>query len=227
MRRRRRNSVGIWITLLIVFVLLAIFGFFFWKVFTVKNSPEFSGEPKTQYLFIDKENSEGYYIVVDKTMRMVNIIKIKNHMYHPEFNKEINFSSPVLSLEILKDMFNTNAVYSYYAILESGRVLELSKKYGFNSTNFGEFLQSMTSRGLKLFDYFTLDSVMKIFRPETTLTKPAVAKLFDALGKFSVRIRELPTITKSSIKIKVGDKTLERLYIDLEKLNQLKNEIGG
>ncbi|ABR30101.1 hypothetical protein SU69_01210 [Thermosipho melanesiensis] len=226
-RRRRRNVFGVWITVLVIVFVLSIFGLFFWKISSIKNSPEFGEDVKSQYLFIDKDNNEGYYIVINGSMRTVNVIKLKNHVYNSELKKEINFSSPVLSLEVLKEMFSLDVVYSYYSVLDSVKIVKLSEKYGKRYENFGELLKYLTTRGLKLFDYFSFDGVLKMLRPETTLTSPSFAKLIDALGRFSVRIKDIPTITEKPLEIKVGNKTLERLYIDLEKLNQLKQELGG
>ncbi|WP_126993121.1 hypothetical protein [Thermosipho globiformans] len=226
MRRRRRNTGWIWIVLVLV-IIAGVVGAFFWKVYSVKNSEEFNLSYVSQYLFIDKSNEEGFYVIVNGSKRTVNILKIKNHTFDPRKKQEINFSSPILALKILGEMFNVDSSYKYYVVVDSGKIASAAKKLNINASSFDELFNVLSERGLKIFDFFKLNSILKELRPETTLNAPSIAKLIYSLGNFSVRFKDIPTLTKRPLSITVGDSTFERIYIDTEKIQQLKNDIGG
>lgn len=226
MRRRRRRYSGVWLAI-VLGLIIAIGALFFLKIYSVKNSEEFDLTKESQYLFINKDKNEAYYVIIDGNRRAINVIKMKNNSYDSKNKIEIDFASPILSLENLSKLFDVKADFSYYVYANSQQISEFAKKLNVNESGLEEIFNVFVNRGLKLFDYFKLDSALKELRPEITLTKPALAKLLYAFGNFSVRFRTMPTVTEKPLEITVGNKTFERIYIDLEKLEQIKNEIGG
>ncbi|MBO8160949.1 MAG: hypothetical protein H0Z24_04880 [Thermosipho sp. (in: Bacteria)] len=225
MRRRRKNShVGLWISLIII-VLVIISGLVFWKIYSIKKSAEFDVNSVSQYLFIDPSKELGYYIFIQGDKRSVYVIKVKNHSYNSEIKQEVNFESPLLAESLMADMLGVKSVYNYYVLFNDQSLIEFSNLLGINSNDFSQILSTLSQRGLKVFDYFKLNSIIKKLRPNTTLTSPALAKLMYSFGVFSIKILDMPTMTEKPLEITVSGKKFERLYIDLEKLGQLKEEI--
>ncbi|SHH30508.1 hypothetical protein [Thermosipho atlanticus] len=225
MRKKRKSRAGLWISI-VVLTIVVISGFTFWKIYSIKSSPEFNASIISQYLFIDSTNNVGYYIFIQGEKRNLYILKVKDHSYNSASKQEIDFKSPLLAKSLLADMLGVNAVYDYYVIFDN-TVEDFSNAFGINTNNFDTLFEKLSQRGLKFFDYFKLDGIIKKLRPNTTLTSPALAKLLYAFGNYSVKTFDLPTMTEKPLKITVSGKTFERLYIDLEKLEQLKKLLGG
>lgn len=231
MRSRRKSHLGLWITLIVIAVII-VFGLFFWKIYSIKNSPEFNLSSISVYFLINKEpfgDSEtqeaGYFIIVDGSRRSAYVIKVKNHSYNSETKQEISFDNPKLSESLLADMLGIKPIYDYYVIYSKESFDEFVSSLGLTANNFEDLFNRLSQRGLKIFDYFKLSGVVKKLRPETTLTTEGLAKLLYAFGNYSVRMLDLITMTEKPLEINVLNKTFERLYIDLDKLNQLKEEI--
>jgi len=231
MRRRRKSHLGLWISLIVIGIVIA-FGLFFWKIYSVKNSPEFNPSSISVYFLINaneeanlETQESGYFIIVEGSERSVYVIRVKNHSYNSETKQEIDFENPKLSERLLADMLGVKPIYDYYVIYNKNSFNNFVSSFGVNANNFEDLFNQLAQRGLKIFDYFKLAGVVKKLRPATTLTSEGLAKLLYSFGTYSVRMLDLTTMTENPLKITVLNKTFERLYIDLDKLKQLKEEI--
>ncbi|MDK2885513.1 MAG: hypothetical protein PWP54_71 [Thermosipho sp. (in: thermotogales)] len=238
-RRKQRSSLGLWISVIVI-ALLIVGGLFFWKIYSVKNSAEFNPSTISIYFFINSSkfgndesdnlgssnlNNIGYFIIVDGSKRSVYITRVKDHSYNSQTKQQIDFSNPKLSESLLADMLGIKAIYDYYVVFNHEKFNEFASSLGINASNFEDLFDKLSQRGLKVLDYLKLDGVVKKLRPETSLTSEGLAKLIYSFGTYSVRMLDLPTMTENPLEIKVLNKTIHRLYIDLEKLNQMKEEI--
>ncbi|QTA37102.1 hypothetical protein JYK00_04930 [Thermosipho ferrireducens] len=219
-RRKRKDTKGLWIVLAIVIAGILI-GAGVFKVYSVKNSPEFNASFISHYLLVNKDI--GYFIRIDGDKRVVYIVKIKEYTYDPTTNHSIDINSPLSALNLLQSLLDIQSSYNYYVILNDTGFNTLTDSLNISTNNLNDFFRILSKRGLKYTDYFKFNGIIKALRPDTTLTAPALAKLLYAFRNYNIRNYDLPTLTEKPVKITVGQKTYERIYIDVEAIDSLKN----
>lgn len=240
---KQENNYGkIFLTVFFVILFVAAM-FFFIRIFSIRNSEEFSLDKLSVYYLYEKayqqnsaENSdsgmnmiegkkkENYLnnklVIVDGQKKVVRIITVPSQLYVYSKRLDVSNVEPYKVPVIFSELLGIKSNYVYSILMKN----EYLKKTGIKDTE--SFIQEFSKRGLNIFEYFTLRSQVEALRPESVITEASLAKLYNALGMFNLRRYEIPTITKAPMKITVGDKVYLRIYADELKFEELKKDLS-
>ncbi|MFN6991749.1 MAG: hypothetical protein ACK4MM_03385 [Fervidobacterium sp.] len=227
---RQENNRGKIVFAVIMTILFVVIMYFGIRIFAIRNSEEFNMDKLSVYYVYESESAntsnitDDYInykiIVVDGQKRVVHIIDIPSKLY--VFSKRLSISDtePYKIPIIFSELLELKSSYNYTILLKK----DYLKKTGVKDIE--TFVQEYSKRGLSIVDYFTIRSQLEALRPESVITEASLAKLYNALGKFNIRKHVIPTITKSPMKITVGDKVYVRIYADEEKFEQLRKNLS-
>ncbi|HOP81850.1 MAG TPA: hypothetical protein PL174_01410 [Fervidobacterium sp.] len=234
-RKEERNIVKP--IVIITIILLAVAAMFLGsRIFVVRNSEEFSADKVSLYYFYVENpvsndasvtsqsngaSGDGKIIIVNGERRSVELINIPATTYIYSKNLDVSTSSPRDFSILFAELIGMKPDFTYFIPQRS----EFFKKVGVNDID--DFVTVYGKRGLKLTDYFVLGSQVSSLRPESNITDSSLARLYYALGTYSLRKHDLPTLTKAPLKITVGNRQYFRSYVDEEKLGNLMKEIGN
>ncbi|HQO04849.1 MAG TPA: hypothetical protein PKW84_01860 [Fervidobacterium sp.] len=234
-RKEERNIVKP--IVIITIILLAVAAMFLGsRIFVVRNSEEFSADKVSLYYFYVENpvsndasvtsqsngaSGDGKIIIVNGERRSVELINIPATTYIYSKNLDVSTSSPRDFSILFAELIGMKPDFTYFIPQRS----EFFKKVGVNDID--DFVTVYGKRGLKLTDYFVLGSQVSSLRPESNITDSSLARLYYALGTYSLRKHDLPTLTKAPLKITVGNKIYFRSYVDEEKLGNLMKELGN
>jgi len=236
-RKEERNIVKP--IVIITIILLAVAAMFLGsRIFVVRNSEEFSADKVSLYYFYVENpvsndasvtsqsngvnySGDGKIIIVNGEGRSVELINIPATTFIYSKNLDVSTSNPRDFSILFAELIGMKPDFTYFIPQRS----EFFKKVGVNDID--DFVTVYGKRGLKLTDYFVLGSQVSSLRPESNITDSSLARLYYALGTYSLRKHDLPTLTKAPLKITVGNKIYFRSYVDEEKLGNLMKELGN
>ncbi|ODN31163.1 hypothetical protein [Fervidobacterium thailandense] len=204
----------------VLFLLLGVLAVFGLKIGSVRNSEEFAQNKISAYYFYTETDSVyNHLIIVNGEKRSIHVVRVPSYAFFYSKKLGVRESKPRDQVVYLNELLNIKPTF-YYVIPERD---EFFKRQGVK--NVEEFLTLYSKRGLKLFDYFRFEKLVSQLRPDSNITAPGLAKLYDALGRYGIQTVDIPTLTKLPIKITVGNQVFIRHYVDEEGLENLRKSL--
>ncbi|MCD6102718.1 MAG: hypothetical protein J7J68_01945, partial [Thermotogaceae bacterium] len=223
---RKRSRKGIWITVAVIAVLGGVALWYWFGYQSIVNSSEFKSET-VHIAFVEKERGIVHFLRIDTAKRMIYSVKLPEFAFDSELNRGMNIENPMDVLSFVEEMLGLSSGYRAYAVVTDQQLAELSEKVlGSAEQDFENFLSSLARRDAKLTDYFTFKKWVNILKPESNMTPSYLAKLIIEARRSAIRFYEPKTITEKPIKITVQGRTYERIYLDEDSVNSVKNDVN-
>lgn len=223
---RKRSRKGIWITVAVIAVLGGVALWYWFGYQSIVNSSEFKSET-VHIAFVEKERGIVHFLRIDTTKRMIYSVKLPEFAFDSELNRGMDIENPMDVLSFVEEMLGLSSGYRAYAVVTDQQLAELSEKVlGSAEQDFENFLRLLARRDAKLTDYFTFKEWVNILKPESNMTPSYLAKLIIEARRSAIRFYEPKTITEKPIKITVQGRTYERIYLDEDSVNSVKNDVN-
>jgi len=229
--RREENNYGKLILIVIALILTVSLLYIGMKIIAIKNSPDFDLNKRAAYYFvIPKKDTDlekliqsgtnNKLLLINGEKRTVKVIDIPVSLFVNSKRLETSAISPKDFVTYLLETIGTKVDYIYVIYQKP----EYFNKIGVSSVD--ELIQKYGKSGLKFIDYFTIQRQVSELRPESVITDGALAKLYYALGKFSISNYSLPLLTQTPLKITVDGKVYYRTYLDEEKIEDFVKDLN-
>ncbi len=224
MRRKRRTTL-FWI---IFVVILAAAGFGVWLLLTnlsLKRSPEFASQV-LHYVFVNKDKDTAHFIRMDISKRMVYILSLKQHSFDPLNNRAMDLSNPLDVFSFVERMLDISTTQRFYASMSDKQLKAFMSSFLRNGeTDFEVFLKNLANKKSNIFETIFLGKQLSYLRPESNFTKAALAKFVYELQRNALRFYTLTTTTDKPVRITVDGRQFERIYLDLQSIQTIKQDI--
>lgn len=223
MKRRRSNLV--WF-LLIAVIVVAGFGLWFWlSSNSIKNSEEFVST-NVHFAFVCKDENVAYFIRVDTTKRMIYVLRFPQYSFNPLTNRALDVQNPLEVFSFSEAMIESSSNKRFYAVVNKEQISKFSKEVlRQEESNFENLLKKLANRNSKTFDYLFFKHWVSILKPETTLTSAGLAKLMYELQRNAVRYYYPEAVADKPLEIVVDGKTYQRVYLDVNSIQFIKDDI--
>jgi len=223
---RKRSRKGIWIAVAIIAVLGGVAIWYWFGYQSIVNSSEFKSEA-VHIAFIKKERGIVHFLRIDTAKRMIYSLKLPEFAFDSELNRGMNIENPMDVLSFVEEMLGISSSYRTYAVITDQQLAELSEKVlGRVEQDFDSFLSALARRDGGFTDYFAFKKWASILKPESNITPGYLAKLIIEARKSAIRFYEPKTITEKPIKITVQGRTYERIYLNEDSVNSVKNDVN-
>ncbi|HOJ87493.1 MAG TPA: hypothetical protein PLD34_00725 [Pseudothermotoga sp.] len=222
---KRRRSGLVWV-LLVVAISVGGFGLWFWlSSNAVKRSEEFTS-PIVHFAFVCKDDNLAYFIRVDTNKRMIYVLRFPQHSFNPLTNRALDVQNPLEVFNFAETMIESTSNKRFYAVVSAEQISKLAKEIvGQQENNFENLLKKLANRNPKAFDYLSLNRWVSVLKPETTFTAAGLAKLMYELRRNALRYYYPEAITDKPIQIVVDGKTYQRVYLDANSIQSIKDDI--
>lgn len=222
---RKRRSGLVWI-LLVVVIAVGGFGLWFWlSSSTIKKSEEFT-TATVHFAFVCKDENLAYFIRVDTTKRMIYVLRFPQYSFNPLTNRALDVQNPLEVFSFSESMIESSSNKRYYAVVSKEQISKFSKEIvGQEESNFENLLKRLANRTPKAFDYLFFRHWISTLKPETTFTPAALAKLMYELQRNAVRYYYPEAVTNKPIEIITDGKKYQRVYLDANSIQSIKDDI--
>ncbi|MFO7881395.1 MAG: hypothetical protein R6U52_02515 [Kosmotogaceae bacterium] len=225
-KKRRRKPVLI--LLLILLIAIGVF-YIYYMISRVRNNEIFNAE-SIDYLVLyeHEESSANFYLIRTKNDK---VMAIEIPLYASLHGKDtLNGKDVGNALQTIDEWLGINAEYEYHFAINDKTLRNLSNSLGNEVENMDAFLDLLSDRGLKVFDYWRLGDFEKIIIDNNTNAKistSAIAALLDRVTNLKRDPYRLKGMTEKPIKIYVSnnEEPVEKIYIDTESLDDLRKQL--
>lgn len=191
----------------------------------IKNSEEFLSET-VHFAFVCKDDNVAYFIRVDTTKRMIYILRFPQYSFNPLTNRSLDVQNPLEVFSFSEAMIESTSNRRYYAVVSKEQISKFSKQVlGQEEDNFENLLKKLSNRNSKTFDYLFFKQWVSALKPETTFTPAGLAKLMYELQRNASRYYYPESITDKPIQIVVDGKTYQRVYLDANSIQSIRDDI--
>ncbi len=222
---KRRRSGLLWFLLVAVIV---VTGFSLWFLLSsnaIKNSEEFRAET-VHFAFVCKDDNVAYFVRVDTNKRMIYILRFPQYSFNPLTNRVLDVQNPLEVFSFAEAMIESTSSKRYYAVVSKEQLSKFSKEVvGQKEDNFENLLKKLSNRNPKAFDYLSFKRWILALKPETTFTPASLAKLMYELQRNALRYYYPEAITDKPIQIVVDGKTYQRVYLDANSIQSIRDDI--
>ncbi|MEJ5229647.1 MAG: hypothetical protein WHT65_06560 [Pseudothermotoga sp.] len=222
----KRRRTGLMWSIVIAVILIGAFALWFTlSSGAIKNSEEFTA-PVLHFAFVCKDDNYAYFIRMDTSKRMVYVIRFPQYSFNPLTNRALDVTNPLEVFNFAENLIDFTSNKRYYAVLSKEQISKFSKEVlNHQEENFEKLLRAISERKSKVFDFLFFKRWVSTFKPETTFTPAALAKLFYELQRNAMRFYYPEAITEKPLQIVVDGKTYQRVYLDANSVQFIRDDI--
>ncbi|MDI3471736.1 MAG: hypothetical protein PWQ20_174 [Thermotogaceae bacterium] len=226
-RRTQRSRKPVLIVLVILIIVLIVGGAG-WYIYTRTYGNELMKLQTVDYLFATKNGGTDGKIVFIRTMKDKKIAYVVELPEYPFYGDEnIGFDSNDLSLglQITKQMFSlTTPNDSYFMVLNDQNI-----DYMINELNISleekdliSLLKALSKKKFGIFDFLKIQNLARELKLNGNMNYDSFYRLLSFLSNNAVMFDEVKGITKSPVKIKVGDREYNRIYLSPDDVKRVQ-----
>ncbi|HBT38624.1 MAG: Uncharacterized protein XD58_0122 [Thermotoga sp. 50_1627] len=222
---KKRKSGLFWVLLA---VLIAGAGFGLWlflSLNSLKGSAEFAS-PVVHYAFILKDQQKAYFVRVDLGKRMIYVIELPQYAFNPLNNRMLDVQNPLEVFSFAESMIEFSSSFRYYAVVDSEQIKRFAKiLLGNGAESFENLLRSLAVRKAGLFDHVLVRKWLKEFSNENTMTAAALYKIMYESTRNALRFYTVKGTLEGPLTITVDGKRYQRLYLDAESIEAIRQDM--
>ena len=220
-RRSRKRPMRFVVILVILLALVAVAVYYTAMMTTIRTSYEFRAN-RVDYLFYDQTSDNFYLMRFITSSKLGYIIKIPGKGFYIKTSKSLDPNNLEVTLVTIEEFLELSKDASFYAKVDA-ETLKFLRQIAGHPGGFVEVIKSLTTRGIKLMDYLKANFYASRFRMSSNMSGAAFLKLLDRLHNSGIQEFEIRGITKRPVTIVVGDKKYERIYLEDEDVERVRN----
>jgi len=222
----KRKRTGLMWSIVIAVILVGAFVLWFTvSSGAIKNSEEFTASV-LHFAFVCKDDNYAYFIRMDVSKRMVYVIRFPQYSFNPMTNRALDVTNPLEVFNFAENLIDFTSNKRYYAVVSKEQIDKFSKEVLHRQEeNFEKLLRAISERKSKAFDFLLFKKWVSIFKPETTLTPAALAKLLYEVQRNAMRFYYPEAVTEKPLQILVDGKTYQRVYLDVKSVQFIRDDI--
>jgi len=222
---KKRRTGLFWILLGIVFAAAGFGLWFFLSLNSLKRSAEFAS-PVVHYAFILKDQQKAYFIRVDLSKRMMYVIELFQYAFNPLNNRSLDVQNPLEVFSFAESMIEFSSSFRYYALVDSEQIKKFAKSLlGNGVESFENLLRSLAVRKPNPFDHVLVQRWLKELKNENTMSVAALYKLVYEFGRNALRFYTVKGALEKPLTITVDGKKYQRLYLDVDSIEAIKQDM--
>ncbi len=170
-------------------------------------------------------NGDGYFVRIDDDRRKITVIAFPKESFDPVRRESLYSERPLTDLEKIENLLDVKAEMVYYSVLSKDEFGELSRAtLGERYDDFERFLKDLSKRGKRFFDVFSVVSWSRKLG-FSNMNRYALYKFLEKMGTYAVNFYRAPSLTEKPLVIEARGRQFVRIYLDVEKMRLISEEI--